>query len=166
MHEKRLHGAKGGIGQTAALTLSFIVRHVEMLLVKEALELEVIRLDLSLGSSAEETISLSELQRVAEHVELRKCSLASLCTPVVLNILHCFTPVLDLLGFPFLLEEEMIVQLLQPALEGGISGFLSGSEGSLLFSSCAECAAAILLDPFANLGSVELKYISATAAAS
>ena len=48
MHEKRLHGAKGGIGQTAALTLSFIVRHVEMLLVEEALELEVIRLDLRL----------------------------------------------------------------------------------------------------------------------
>ena len=48
LHENRLHGAKRGIGQAAALAFRFIMRHVEMLLVKEALELVVIRLDLSL----------------------------------------------------------------------------------------------------------------------
>ena len=37
-----LHGAEGGISEAAALAFSFVVRHVEMLLMKEALEFVMI----------------------------------------------------------------------------------------------------------------------------
>ena len=109
MLEERLHGAKGSIGQAAAEALRLIVRHVEMLLVEEALELMVIGLNLRLGGSSEESMPLGELEGVAEHVQLRECGLVSLGTPVLLEIVHCSTPVLDLLLCPLLLVQEVIV---------------------------------------------------------
>lgn len=51
---------------------------------------------------------------------------------------YCSTPVLDLLRRPLLFVEEMIVQLLQPAGEDGVSGLLLGSETVLLLSCCAD----------------------------
>ena len=57
-----MHGAKGGIGEAAALAFGFIVRHVEMLQVKEALEFVMIGLDLGFGSTAKETMALSKFQ--------------------------------------------------------------------------------------------------------
>ena len=50
MLHDRLHGVEGSVGQTAALSFSFIVCLVEMLLVEEALELVVVGLDLRLRS--------------------------------------------------------------------------------------------------------------------
>ncbi len=41
-HDERLHGVKGLVGQGAAQALGLIVRHVEVLLVEELLELVVI----------------------------------------------------------------------------------------------------------------------------
>ena len=46
--DERLHGVKGLVGESAAQTLGLVVRHVEVLLVLELLELVVIGLDLSL----------------------------------------------------------------------------------------------------------------------
>ena len=68
-HDERLHGVKGLVGESAAQALGLIVRHVEMLLVEELLELVVIGLDLSLGDSTEEAVALGELQRVEQHLQ-------------------------------------------------------------------------------------------------
>ena len=136
-----------------------------MLLVEELLELEVIGLDLSLGDSAEESVALGELQRVAEHVKLGKGGLLGLRTPVLMDIIDCFAPILDLLRRPLLLVEEMIMQLLQPAGEDGVSGLLLGSEAVHLLSCCADTRTALLLDPLANLGTIELEQITLAAAA-
>ena len=43
-----MHGAEGGISEAAALAFGFVVCHIEMILMKEALELVVIGLDLRL----------------------------------------------------------------------------------------------------------------------
>ncbi len=57
-----MHGTKGRISEAAALAFGFIVRHVEMLQVKEALEFVMIGLDLSFARSAEEAMALSKFQ--------------------------------------------------------------------------------------------------------
>jgi hypothetical protein len=118
--EDGLHGAKGGVGQAAAHAFGFIARHVEMLVVEEALEFEVIGLDLRLGDAAKEAMPLSKLQRVAQHVQLGECILPSLSTPVLLDIVDCGAPLLDFLCCPVALVQQMIVQLLQPAGEDGV----------------------------------------------
>lgn len=97
MLNERLRGAKGGIGQAAAQAFRLIVRHVEMLLVEEALELVVVRLDLSLRSSTKEAMVFSELKRVEQHVQLRKRSRMRLGSPVLLAIVDCYTPIGQLL---------------------------------------------------------------------
>ena len=48
---------KGFVGEGAAQTLGLIVRHVEVLLVVDLLELVVVGLDLNLGDSAEEAMT-------------------------------------------------------------------------------------------------------------
>ena len=118
-HDERLHGVKGCVGERAAQTLRLIVRHVKVLLVVDLLELVMVGLDLRLGDSAEEAMTFGELQRVAQHVKLREWVLLGLRTPVLLDIIDCFTPVLDLLRSPLLLVEQMIMQLPQPTGEGG-----------------------------------------------
>ena len=60
----------------------------------------------------------------------------------------------------------MIMQILEPSFEGRIRCLLLGGEDALPFSSCAECCRAILLDPFANLRTVELKDVTDTTAPS
>jgi hypothetical protein len=118
LSDKGLHGVKGSISERAAEPFSSVAGLIAMLLVEEGVEGGMEGLDLRLRCATEEMMALSKFQRVSEHVELRKCSLTSLTGPVVLNILHCFTPILDLLCLPLFLVEEVFVQLLLPALEG------------------------------------------------
>ena len=104
-----MHGAEGSIGEAAAEAFRLVVSHVEMLLVEEALELIVIGLNLRLGGSSEESMPLGEFEGVAEHVELRKSGLRGGRRPILLDVIHCRTPALDLLRCPLLLVQEVIV---------------------------------------------------------
>jgi len=83
-------------------------------------------------------MALGELQRVEQHMKLRECGLLGLRLPVLMDVIDCFAPVLDLLRRPLLFMEEMIMQLLQPAGEDGVSGLLLSSEADLLLSCCAD----------------------------
>ena len=78
LSEKGLHGSKGSISEGAAEPFSCVARLIAMLLVEEDIERSVEGLNLRLRCATEEMMALSELQRVPEHVELRKCSLTSL----------------------------------------------------------------------------------------
>jgi hypothetical protein len=66
--EERLHRAEGCIGESAAKTLRHVARLVAMLFVEEGVECRVAGLSLRLGRSAEEAMSLGELDRVSKHV--------------------------------------------------------------------------------------------------
>jgi hypothetical protein len=69
-------------------------------------------------------------------VELREGGLAGLLTPVLLYVIHCCTPFLDLLRFPVVLVEEKLVQVLEPSLEGSVYVDFCSSVRAL-FSSAA-----------------------------
>ena len=60
MLEEGLHGAKSHVSQAATLALSFVVRHVKMMLVIKQLELVVERLDLRLRRSPQEAVALCD----------------------------------------------------------------------------------------------------------
>ena len=99
-------------------------------------------------------------------MKLRECGLLGLRLPVLMDIIDCFTPVLDLLRRPLSFVKEVIMQLLQPAGEDGVGGLLLGGEAVLLLSCCANTRTASLLDPLANLGPIELEQITLAATAS
>jgi hypothetical protein len=137
-----------------------------MLLVKEGVEGSMEGLDLCLRRATEKMVALSELDRVVQHVELRKCGLRGLGTPVLMDIVDCRTPIGELLRCPLALVQQMIVQLLQPACEDGVRCSDSSSDVAGSSSRSEECGAASLLDPLANLGPVEIIEITLASAAS
>ena len=109
---------------------------------------------------------LGELQRVSQHVELRESGLTSLARPVLLYVIHCCTPLLDLLQLPVVLVEKMIMQTHEPSLEGRVGRLLLGGQSFLLLSSGAERCTVALLEPLANLRPVQLEDIASSTTAS
>src|SRR5688500_16009248 len=101
-------------------------------------------------------MALSELQRVAEHVQLGESGLGGLGAPVLLDIIDCCTPGLDVLRLPVALVQQVIVQLLKPAREDGVRCPGRCFDAASSRSSCEESGAASLLDPLANLRPVEV----------
>jgi len=163
--ETRLHGAEAGIGEASAKAFGGVATLVEMMIVEEGVEGGMGGLDLCFRSATEEAMPLGELQRVAEHVQLRECGLIGGGRPVLLNIIHCCTPILDLLWCPLSLVQEVIVQILEPSLESREGGFLSDSEAFLHFCCNAECSTALPLDPLADLRPVEVIQVALSTAA-
>ena len=109
MLEERPHGTKGSIGKTTAEAFGGVAALIEMMIVEKGVEGGMSGLNLRLGSATEESMPLGELEGVAEHVQLRECGLRGGRRPVLLDIIHCRTPILDLLRCPLLLEQEVIV---------------------------------------------------------
>ena len=70
-----MHGAEGGIGEAAAEAFSSVAGLVEMLLVEERVEGGMEGLDLRFARSAKETMPLSEVDGVMQHMQLGKCGL-------------------------------------------------------------------------------------------
>ena len=97
MLEERLHGAKGSISKAAAEAFGGVAALVEMMIVKECVEGGMSGLNLCLGGATEEAMALGEFEGVAEHVQLRECSLRGSRRPVLLDVIDCCTPILDLL---------------------------------------------------------------------
>ena len=100
MLEEGLHGAKGSIGEASSESLGHIVRHVTMLLVEEGVENSVAGLGLSLRDSTEESKALCEFDRVSQHVKLREGLRVSFGLPVLLDVIDCGAPGIDIAGSP------------------------------------------------------------------
>ena len=137
-----------------------VVRHVEMLLVEEALELVV-----------KDSICASDARPRKRCRSANSSEWRSMCS---LGKRPERSPRTSAAGYrstaarqssislccPLVLVQQMIVQLLQPAREDGVRGLVSAGQVLLVSSSCAECCAAVLLDPLADLGPVELEQVT------
>ena len=164
--EEGLHGTEAGIGEASAEAFGGVAALVEMVIVEEGVEGGMGGLNLCLRSTTEEAMPLSELEGVPQHVELRECGLRGGGRPMLLDVIHCCPPILDLLRRPLLLVEQMGVQILEPSLESREGGLLRGSEVSLLFSCSAECSIAFSLDPLADLWPIEVVEVALSTASS
>jgi hypothetical protein len=91
-----------------------------MVIVKEGIELSMEGLDLRLARTSEESMPLGKFNGVMKHVQLREWGLTSLAGPVLLYILHCCAPILNLCWFPVLLVQQVIMQIFEPACEDGV----------------------------------------------
>ena len=120
MVEDCLYGTQRSVGERAAQPLRGVAGLVAMLLVEERVECGVEGLDLRLRHTTEEAVTLSELDGVMQHVELGERLGVGLHLPVLVDVMDGCTPLLDLLRRPVALVQEVIVQLLQPAIQRGV----------------------------------------------
>ena len=137
-----------------------------MLLVEEGVERSVVGLDLRLAGSAKEAMSLGEVNSMVQHVQLGEGGDGGLRSPVAVNITHHAAPGVDVGCCPVTRAQQAIMQLLQPAGEDGVRSGSSSREGGRRCGSCQHTGTAFLLDPFADLLSVEVIQVSGAAAAS
>ena len=104
-----MHGAEGSIGERASQSFRHVAGLVAMLSVEEGVEGGMAGLHLRLRRTAEESIPLSEADRVAEHVQLREWLGTSFGLPVLLNVVDCGTPGIDVSCCPVARVEERMV---------------------------------------------------------
>ena len=134
-----------------------------MLLVEEGIEGCMEGLNLSLRCAAEESPSLDEVNGVVQHVQLWKCVLSSLGTPVLMDISHHTAPCINIACCPSVRTKQAVMQLLQPARKDRVRGFRCCRD---VGSGCEECSTAFSLDPLADFGPVEIVEIALPAATS
>ena len=121
--------------QTPPHPLWSVAGHVAVVVVKELVEHRMVGLNLSLRRTTEEAISLGEVNRVVEHVQLREWSDTGLGHPVRMDISHRGTPGVQIGCRPVLGVKQRMVHFHQPAGEDGVSG--SGLSGGT--SCCRSC---------------------------
>ena len=78
---------------------------------------------------------LSKVDRVMQHVQLRKCSDGGFRSPVLMNITHHAAPGVDIGCRPVVGAKQAMMQLLQPAGEDGVLCRSSSREGRRRCSS-------------------------------
>ena len=108
-------------------------------------------------------MTLSEFDRVVQHVQLRKWLLRSLAAPVGVNISHHSAPGIDIGSTPVVRVKQAMMQLLQPAIEDGMRRLRSCWD---IGNSCEECRTAFSLDPPTDLRPVEIVEVALASAAS
>ena len=133
-----------------------------MLLVEESVESSVEGLDLSLGGTAEEPMTLGELDGVMQHVQLWKRVLSGLRTPVLMDVDHHSAPSIDIGSTPVVRAEQAMMELLQPAGEDRVRCLYCCWDIS---NSCEECRTAFSLNPLADLRPVEVVEVALPTAA-
>ena len=79
-------------------------------------------LDLRLRRTAEESIPLSEVDRVAEHMKLREWLRTCFRLPVPLDVVDSHAPGIDVGCCLVTRVEERMVQLVQPTGEDEVGG--------------------------------------------
>ena len=137
-----------------------------MLLVEKGVQRGMAGLNLRLRSSAQEAVTLSELCRVSEHVQLREWLGVSFRLPVLLDVIDCGAPGIYVGWSPVARMEKRMMQLLQPAGEDGVRGLHTVGESCRCPSSCEDTRAAFFLDELADLRSVEIIQVALSSASS
>ena len=98
-----------------------------MLLVEEGIERGMEGLNLSLRRATEESMPLSEVDGVVKHVKLWESTGVGLCLPVLMDVIHCTAPGVDIGCCPVARVEERMMKLLKPSFEDRMRGLRSSS---------------------------------------
>ena len=115
-----LHSTQSGVGEAAAQAFSSVAGLVAMLLVKEDVERSMEGLYLRFARSAKETMPLSKVDGVMQHVKLGEWLRMCFRLPVLMNVAHSSAPGVDVTSCPVVGVKQAMMQLLQPACEDGV----------------------------------------------
>ena len=85
---------------------------------------------------------------------------------MLMDVIYCAAPCIDIATRPVVGTKKRMVQLLQPAGEDRVRGGGSSRKGGMCISSSEYAGAALLLDPLADLGPIEIVEIAEAAASS
>jgi len=110
-------------------------------------------------------MTLGEFQRVMQHVQLGERLRVCFRLPVLMDVIHCTAPCIDICCCPVARVKERMMQLLQPACEDGMRRSSGSGKGRGFSSSCQHTRAAFLPNPLADLWPVEIIEITLPAAA-
>ncbi len=127
-----------------------------MLHVEQGVEGGMEGLDLRFARSAKETMPLSEVDGVMQHMQLRESGNRCLRSLVLMNVAHDAAPCIDDCCSPLVGAEQAMMQLLQPAREDGVGSRSGSRDGRRCSGSSQHTRAAFLLDPLADLRPIEV----------